>query len=607
MVQAIWLVVSVLVTFSIGYFAYSKYLAQFVELDAEAETPAHKYEDGQEYVPAKKPVLLGHHYSSIAGGAPIVGPITAAVWWGWVPAFLWVAIGNPLFGSVHDFMSLSASVRHEGKSIGYIVGQYVGERGKDMILWFAFLTIILVIAVFALVVALVFNAYPESATASFLFLVLAVLFGLYLYQFDLPFLPGAVVFIAAIFASVEVGILYPISMVPIEYARQGTLITLLGGSPLPPVLGSANIAMWIPMVIIYAFVASVLPVWFLLQPRDFLTSNILYVGVGGALLGVIVGTIFGTSVEPLTINLPAYKGFFGDPELAAAPLFPLLFVTIACGTISGFHSLVSSGTTAKQLDRETDARLIGYGGMLGEGLLASVALITVAVYAQVPAGSGIGLALPNFATGGGIILTSFGLAEITGATFMGLVLVSFLLTSTDTATRLGRYMLEEVIGTPETTVQEWGANKYVNAGIQCVIAYLLVSSGRWADLWPLFGGANQTLAALALLVATIWLANWDDSKQLISTGGPMAVMFVVTITALLYLALYQNLYQKFILGNWGVDQVTAVTQIAAAVQILIALVLVYLAVSLLRMGYANISEARRGETVAADGGGPSDD
>jgi len=605
MVQAIWLVVFVLATFSVGYFSYSKYLARFVELDAEAETPAHKYEDGQEYVPAKKPVLLGHHYSSIAGGAPIVGPITAAVWWGWVPAFLWVAIGNPLFGSVHDFMSLSSSVRHEGKSIGYIIGQYVGDRGKDMILWFAFLTIILVIAVFALVVALVFNAYPESATASFLFIALALLFGVYLYQLDLPFLPGAVGFIAAIFASVWIGIQYPIALVPGEYAR-GAMV-LLSGSPLPPVLGSANIAAWIPVVIVYAFVASVLPVWVLLQPRDFLTSNILYVGVGGTLLAVVVGTLFGTSTEPLVINLPAYKGFMGDPELAAAPLFPLLFVTIACGTISGFHSLVSSGTTAKQLDKETDARLIGYGGMLGEGLLAATALITVSVYASIPAGSGIGLALPNFATGGGIILTSFGLPQIVGATFMGLVLVSFLLTSTDTATRLGRYMLEEVIGTPETTLQEWGANRYINAAVQCIPAYLLVASGRWADLWPLFGGANQTLAALALLVATIWLANWSDSKQLISTGGPMAIMFVVTITALLYLSLYQNLYQKFVLGNWPSEPVTMLMQVAAAIQILIALILVYLAISLLKMGYENIQEARSGEAVAADGGEPTDD
>jgi len=590
MVQAIWLVIGVLATFSAGYLGYSKYLSRFVELDDDRETPAHKYEDGQEYVPSKKPVLLGHHYSSIAGGAPIVGPITAAMWWGWVPAFLWIAIGNPLFGSVHDFMSLSSSVRHEGKSIGYIIGEYVGERGKQMILWFAFLTIILVIAVFALVVALVFNAYPESATASGIYIALALAFGAYLYQIDGPFLPGAVAFVAMVFAGVWVGIQYPVALVPGEYARGA--IVLFEGLPAPAVLGSANIGAWIPVVIIYAFVASVLPVWMLLQPRDFLTSSILYTGVGGTLLAVIVGTIAGTASQPLTVNLSAFNGFFGDPQFTPAPLFPILFVTIACGTISGFHSLVSSGTTAKQLDKETDARLIGYGGMLGEGLLASVALVTVAVYAQAPAGGGIGLALPNFATGGGIILTSFGLAPITGATFMGLVLVSFLLTSTDTAMRLGRYMLEEIIGTPETQVQEVAANRYVNAGLQAFPAYILVASGRWADLWPLFGGANQTLAALALLVATVWLANWDDTKQLLSTGVPMAVMFTVTTSALLYLTLYQNLYQKFVQGQWGEAGATLTAQASAAVQIVLGLVLIYLSLSILRMGYASVKEER---------------
>jgi carbon starvation protein len=592
MVQAIWLVVLVLATFSAGYLGYSKYLSRFVELDDDRETPAHKYEDGQEYVPAKKPVLLGHHYSSIAGGAPIVGPITAAMWWGWVPAFLWIALGNPLFGSVHDFMSLSTSARHEGKSIGYVIGQYVGDRGKDMILWFAFLTIILVVAVFALVIALVFNAYPESATASFVYIALALLFGVYLYQVEGPFLPGAVVFVAAVFAGVWVGIQYPIALVPIEYGRGGTLITLFQGTPFPAVLGSANIGAWIPVVIVYAFIASVLPVWVLLQPRDFLTSSILYTGVGGALLAVIVGTVLGTSAEPLVINLDAFHGFWGNPEFTFAPLFPLLFVTIACGTISGFHSLVSSGTTAKQLDKETDARLIGYGGMLGEGLLAATALVTVAVYAQAPAGSGIGLALPNFATGGGIILTSFGIPQTVGATFMGLVLVSFLLTSTDTGMRLGRYMLEEIIGTPETTVQELGVNRYINAGILAFPAYILVASGRWADLWPLFGGANQTLAALALLVATVWLANWDDTKQLLSTGVPMAFMFTITISALLYLALYQNLYQKFIQGQWGEAGATFTAQASAAVQIVLALTLVFLALSVLRMGYDSVIEER---------------
>ncbi|WP_251329016.1 carbon starvation CstA family protein [Haloplanus pelagicus] len=605
MVQAITLVVLTLVSFTVAYLGYSRYLSQFVDLDDERETPAHKYRDGQEYVPSKKPVLLGHHYSSIAGGAPIVGPITATVVWGWVPAFLWVAIGNPLFGSVHDFMALTASMRHEGKSIGYIIGEYVGERGKDMILWFAFLTIILVVAVFGLVIALVFNAYPQAATASLVYIALALVFGVYLYQLDLPFLPGTVAFVAAVFAGVWVGVQYPLALVPGDYPA-GTIV-LLSGSPLPPVLGSVNIATWIPVILVYGFVASVLPVWVLLQPRDFLTSSLLYAGVGGTLLAVIVGTLTGAG-QQLTVNVPAYAGFWGGALVETTlPLFPLLFVTIACGTISGFHSLVSSGTTAKQLDKETDARTIGYGGMLGEGLLATVAIVTVAVYAEVPTGGGIGLALPNFATGGGLILNiGFGIPESLAAPFMGLVLVSFLLTSTDTAVRLGRYMLEELVGTPETQVQEVAANRYVNASLQVIPAYILVASGRWADLWPLFGGANQTLAALALLVATVWLANWDDQKQLISTGAPMAFMLVITTTALLYLALYQNLYQKFIQGNWAGGG-TTIEMASAGIQIVIALVLVWLALSLAYMGINNIRNARGTGAAVADGGEPSDD
>ncbi|AXG08810.1 carbon starvation CstA family protein [Haloplanus rubicundus] len=605
MVQAITVVVLTLVSFTVAYLGYSRYLSQFVDLDDERETPAHKYRDGQEYVPSKKPVLLGHHYSSIAGGAPIVGPITATVVWGWVPAFLWVAIGNPLFGSVHDFMALTASMRHEGKSIGYIIGEYVGERGKDMILWFAFLTIVLVVAVFGLVIALVFNAYPQAATASLVYILLALVFGVYLYQLDLPFLPGTLAFVAAVFAGVWVGVQYPLALVPGDYPA-GTIV-LLSGSPLPPVLGSVNIATWIPVILVYGFIASVLPVWVLLQPRDFLTSSLLYAGVGGTLLAVIVGTFTGGASQ-LVIDAPAFAGFWGGALVdTTLPLFPLLFVTIACGTISGFHSLVSSGTTAKQLDKETDARTIGYGGMLGEGLLATVAIVTVAVYTQVPTGGGIGLALPNFASGGGLILNvGFGIPESIAAPFMGLVLVSFLLTSTDTAVRLGRYMVEELVGTPETQVQEVAANRYVNAFLQVAPAYVLVASGRWADLWPLFGGANQTLAALALLVATIWLANWDDQKQLISTGAPMAFMFVITTTALLYLAFYQNLYQKFIQGNWAGGG-TTVEMASAGVQIVIALVLVWLALSLAYMGISNIRQVRGTSAAVADGGEPTDD
>jgi carbon starvation protein len=525
--------------------------------------------------------------------------------WGWVPAFLWVAIGNPLFGSVHDFMALTASMRHEGKSIGYIIGEYVGERGKDMILWFAFLTIVLVVAVFGLVIALVFNAYPQAATASLVYIALALVFGVYLYQLDLPFLPGTLAFVAAVFAGVWIGVQYPLALVPGDYPA-GTIV-LLSGSPLPPVLGSVNIATWIPVILVYGFIASVLPVWVLLQPRDFLTSSLLYAGVGGTLLAVIVGTFTGGASQ-LVIDAPAFAGFWGGALVdTTLPLFPLLFVTIACGTISGFHSLVSSGTTAKQLDKETDARTIGYGGMLGEGLLATVAIVTVAVYTQVPTGGGIGLALPNFASGGGLILNvGFGIPESLAAPFMGLVLVSFLLTSTDTAVRLGRYMVEELVGTPETQVQEVAANRYVNAFLQVAPAYVLVASGRWADLWPLFGGANQTLAALALLVATIWLANWDDQKQLISTGAPMAFMLVITTTALLYLAFYQNLYQKFIQGNWAGGG-TTVEMASAGVQIVIALVLVWLALSLAYMGISNIRQVRGTSAAVADGGEPTDD
>ena len=621
MVQALVLIAASFVTFSIGYLGYSRYLSRFVELDDSRETPAHKYQDGQEYVPAKKPVLLGHHYSSIAGGAPIVGPITAGILWGWVPALLWIVIGNPLMGSVHDFVSLSASLRHEGKSVGYIIGEYVGERGKNMLLWFAFLTIVLVVAVFALVVAIVFDAFPSAATASLLYIAVAFVFGIYLYQFDLPFLPGTALFVAAVFASVWVGIQYPIALAPGSFVSEGAtaatatnaagngFIVLLGGalSFLPTVI-NPNVSAWIPFIIVYAAVASALPVWMLLQPRDYLSSFLLYAGVGGALVAIVVGTVGGmwlgvtpSPAEPLQVNIAAFEGFWG--VTGAAPLFPLLFITIACGTISGFHSLVSSGTTAKQLNKESDARTIGYGGMLGEGLLATVALVSLAVAgASLDPAGGIGVALPNFATGGGIFLTSFGIPQSYGAPFMALVLVSFLLTSTDTAVRLGRYMMEEIVGTPTSSLGSFASNRYANAALQGVPAYILITSGSWVTLWQLFGGANQLLAALALLTATVWLANWDESKQLLSTGVPMAVMTAITTCGLLWLAFYSNVYEKFIQGNPA--DLGAFGIASAVVQIALALTLIYLALSLVRMGYRNV-QRNRGET--AGGVAQSDD
>ncbi|ELZ38470.1 carbon starvation CstA family protein [Halorubrum tebenquichense] len=618
MTSVIWIVVAVLGTFTVGYMGYSRYLSRFVDLDDDRETPAHKYEDGQEYVPSKKPVLLGHHFSSIAGGAPIVGPITAGAIWGWVPALLWVAIGNPLMGAVHDFISLSSSIRHEGRSIGYIVGQYVGERGKNLLLWFAFLTIILVVAVFALVVGIVLNAYPSAATASFVYIALAVVFGVYLYQLDGPFIPGTVLFVAGVFAGVWVGIQYPFAFFQLAGDAShtaGTFVLFEGstGSWVPGAgaLGG-NTAAWVPVILIYAVIASALPVWTLLQPRDYLSSFLLYAGVGGALLAIIVGTVLGTSSQPLVIDssIQPFQGFMGVDSRAPYPLFPMLFVTIACGTISGFHSLVSSGTTAKQLNKESDARLIGYGGMLGEGLLAATALSALAIagFASDAAAGGIGGALPNFASGGGIILTSLGIPAEYGAPFMALVLVSFLLTSTDTAARLGRYMMEEIVGTQGTTsesgfgggVGSFARGRYTNPVIQGLIAYALVISGEWATLWALFGSANQLLAALALLTGTVWLANWNETKQLVSTGVPMAIMVVITVIALAFLAGYQWLFVNLIQGG-----VTGIgNQISMVVRIALAVVLVYLALSLVRIGYDNITSVRGGDRPAAE---PSDD
>jgi carbon starvation protein len=608
MTQVIWIIVAALVTFTAGYMGYSRYLSQFVELDEDEETPAHKYEDGQEYVPSKKPVLLGHHFSSIAGGAPIVGPITAGAVWGWVPALLWIAIGNPLMGAVHDFISLSGSLRHEGKSIGYIIGEYVGESGKQMLLWFAFLTIILVVAVFALVVGIVFNAYPEVSTASTVYIGLAILFGLYLYQFDGPFIPGTVVFVAAVFGAVWVGMEYPIALFEPTAERTAELgVTVLfnGAGEWVPGAASlgANTAAWIPVVMVYAAIASALPVWVLLQPRDYLSSFLLYAGVGGSVVAIIVGTLLGTSTQPLIIDssLGAFNGFWGV-EGVFLPLFPLLFITIACGTISGFHSLVSSGTTAKQLDKETDARLIGYGGMLGEGLLASVALSALAVWGFADPAGGIGAALPNFASGGGIILTSLGVPETVGAVFMALVLVSFLLTSTDTAVRLGRYMMEEIVGLPagqtdtglNANIGSIARGRYTNPLIQTIPAYLLVVSGQWVTLWALFGGANQLLAALALLTGTVWIANWDATKQLATTGVPMAVMVTITVLGLSWLVFYENLYRNLYLHiTGGLEEPLAVEALASsAVQAVLGLVLITLALMLVRIGYRNIQEVR---------------
>lgn len=504
MVLIVALVLAALAVFWLAYWTYGRYVSRLIGVSDATQTPAHRHRDGTDFVPTKRPVLFGHHFASIAGAGPIVGPIVAAAAFGWFPALLWILLANPLMGSVHDYVTTMGSVRSEGRSMGAVIGRYVGARGSRFFLYFAILLVILVIAVFAVIIADIFEAYPAAATASIAAIFIASAFGIYLYRFRGPLLWGSIVFVPLVFFAVFVGIRFPLAL-------------------------SAEV--WLPLLLLYSFVASILPVWSLLQPRDYLSSFLLIAGLGGAIAGILVGGVRGEDY----VQLPFFTNFMGN---GYGPLFPLLFVTIACGAVSGAHCLVACGTTSKQLDRETDGHSVGYGGMLMEGLVAVVAISTIAVVGfSGPARDGLDFALPSFAAGGAIFLNHLGFGLEFGATFMALVLASFLLTTLDTVARLGRYLLHELAptaATPAPTARRtWAparvlANKHVATLLVLLPAYLLTLGNSWQTLWPLFGSANQLLAALAFLGLTAWLASMHAKKQLWTTGLPAAVLFTVT-------------------------------------------------------------------------------
>lgn len=505
MVLVVAFVVGALAVFWLAYWTYARYVSRLIEVDDRNKTPAHEHRDGTDFVPSKRPVLFGHHFSSIAGAGPIVGPIVAAAAFGWFPALIWILVANPLMGSVHDYVTTMGSVRNGGRSMGSVIGRFVGGRGSFLFKVFALLLVVLVIAVFAVIIAEIFEAYPAAATASFLFIVLATLFGFYLYKFGGSVLWGSVVFVPLVFGCVLLGIAFPIEL---------------------------SAATWLPLLLLYSFAASVLPVWSLLQPRDYLSSFLLVGGLGGAIVGIFIGGIRGAD----TVQLPFFTDFMGA---GYGPLFPLLFVTIACGAVSGAHCLVACGTTSKQLSQESHGRAVGYGGMLMEGVVAVVAISTVAVVGSAgPASDGLSFALPSFAAGGAIFLNHLGVSLEAGATFMALVLASFLLTTLDTVARLGRYLLHELAPQPNLAIGAAPApkrtgwiltNRYAATFAVLVPAYLLTMGGSWQTLWPLFGSANQLLAALAFLGLTAWLASMRTKKQLWTTGVPAAFLFVTTI------------------------------------------------------------------------------
>lgn len=491
------LLISAIILF-IGYVFYGGYLAKKWGVDDTRKTPAHTKYDGVDYVPAKSPVLLGHHFASIAGAGPIVGPIQAAIF-GWIPVALWVLIGSIFFGGVQDFGSLFASIRHEGKSIGEIIESNMGKKGKKLFALFAWLTLVLVVAAFANIVADNFVSTPQAASASIFFIVLAILFGIAVYRFKMPLIPASVVGVLMLFGCIYLGFLFPIAL-----SKQT----------------------WIILLMIYIFIASVTPVWILLQPRDYLNSYLLYAMIIGALLGIVI-------LRP-EIQMDGFIGF----NVGGQYLFPVLFVTVACGAISGFHSLVGSGTSSKQLYKESDAKKIGYGAMLIEGLLAIVALITVAYISNKQFGSLLGNGGPVnvFSEGIANFMASFGIPFGIGKTFTSLAISAFALTSLDTATRLGRFIFQEFFDTnglnnKEATKANPLSNMYVSTTITVVCSGLLAVMG-YEKIWPIFGSANQLLAAIALMAIAIWLANSNKSfKEFII---PIIFMFIVTIVSLCF-------------------------------------------------------------------------
>ncbi|KKY02487.1 carbon starvation protein CstA [Paraclostridium benzoelyticum] len=491
------LLISALILF-IGYVCYGGYLAKKWGVDDTRKTPAHTKYDGVDYVPSKSPVLLGHHFASIAGAGPIVGPIQAAIF-GWIPVALWVLIGSIFFGGVQDFGSLFASIRHEGKSIGEIIESNMGKKGKKLFALFAWLTLVLVVSAFANIVADNFVSTPQAASASIFFIILAILFGIAVYRFKMPLIPASIVGVLMLFGCIYLGFLFPIAL-----SKQT----------------------WIILLMIYIFIASVTPVWILLQPRDYLNSYLLYAMIIGALLGIVI-------LRP-EIQMDGFVGF----NVGGQYLFPILFVTVACGAISGFHSLVGSGTSSKQLYKESDAKKIGYGAMLIEGLLAIVALITVAYISNKQFGSLLGNGGPVnvFSEGIANFMASFGIPFVIGKTFTSLAISAFALTSLDTATRLGRFIFQEFFDTngldnKGATKANLLSNMYVSTTITVVCSGLLAVMG-YEKIWPIFGSANQLLAAIALMAIAIWLANSNKSfKEFII---PIIFMFIVTIVSLCF-------------------------------------------------------------------------
>lgn len=509
---------------ALGYIFYGSWLAKQWGVDPNHETPAHTSYDGKDFVPANPAVLMGHHFSSIAGAGPINGPIQAAVF-GWVPVFLWVVIGGIFFGAMHDFGALFASIRHNGGSIGEVIKDEMGVKAQRLFTIFALLVLILVIASFTAVVAGTFvsegpvftvgranvSGNASTATTSLLFIVIAFIFGYFVYRKNCKVGPATIVGIIGIVLIVIAGLNFGVN---------------------------ASRTFWVLFIAVYIVVASLLPVWMLLQPRDYLSSFLLY----GMMIIAFIGIIFSGA----TVDLPAFAGWTGLNNKAS--LFPTLFITVACGAVSGFHSLIGSGTTSKQLDSEKDAKVIGYGAMIVESALAIIALIAMGVvFTKTDLGGGdlFKISAPPTIFAGGVatmVATMFGgVADFTNPvydttyTLLTLAVSVFALTSLDSGTRLSRYMFAELfIPEGKTRDELTGARKFFSHPLVSTLIMVIIGCGMGfmslSQIWGVFGAANQLLAGIAMLAVAAWLGNIGKNNKMFFV--PMIFMLAATLTSL---------------------------------------------------------------------------
>ncbi len=524
---SIFLVVFGILMYLLGYFVYAKYLAEKIfKLDDNNKTPAVEYRDGVDYVPTNKYILLGHHFTSIAGAGPIVGPAIALIW-GWLPALLWVVLGAVFMGAVHDFGALVTSIRNKGQSIGTIIGYFVNERARLLFMFIILALAILVNAVFAFVIAKLLVSYPSAVLPAWIIIPIAIFFGYSIYKGKFNFLILSIFSVLLLYLTIFIGTYIPIDITPVAN-----------------VLGMEPLMLWIIMLFIYTFFASSLPVWLLLQPRDFLNGIQLIIILILLYSGAVIGN------PPIVLNAVNLS-----PE-GAPSLFPFLFITIACGALSGFHSLVSSGTTSKQLSRERDARFVGYLGFLGESSLALAVIIACSagfaltsseklqvIYSSWAQASSSANALSAVVEGGANLFTFLGIDRNIGIVMITTMIILFAATTMDTSVRIQRYIINELGNIYDINPLK---NPWIASFIAVFTSMLLVLSKEGGKggliFWPVFGASNQLLAGLAFLVILLYIKKTGSKTTFILI--PMIFVFITTTVALT-----MNAYSFFLKGD----------------------------------------------------------